>query len=194
MTQNLQIGDHLTSPRSYLGVPYAHHGIVSAVKPAVRVIHYSGFCEGAERGPVIETNLAGFCCGHAWKKRVHKCRQYDGHASAQRARTRLGEEHYSLMFNNCEHFVYWCIQGRKKSQQVRRVGLSATGTGCLIAKHLLRRAPQMVAGGAVVSASGGLLVAAGVGCLGLTAVAAWRYYHSDEEAWGMQPTLAAASL
>ena len=36
----------------------------------------------------------------------------------QRARGRLGEQNYNLLFNNCEHFAYWCKTGRHRSNQV----------------------------------------------------------------------------
>lgn len=37
-----------------------------------------------------------------------------------RARSRLGEERYSLPFNNCEHFAVWCKTGVHESHQVNR--------------------------------------------------------------------------
>ena len=36
----------------------------------------------------------------------------------QRARGRLGEQNYNLLFNNCEHFAYWCKTRRHRSNQV----------------------------------------------------------------------------
>ena len=36
----------------------------------------------------------------------------------QLARGRLGEQNYNLLFNNCEHFAYWCKTGRHRSNQV----------------------------------------------------------------------------
>jgi hypothetical protein len=37
----------------------------------------------------------------------------------QRARSRLGENRYNLLFNNCEHFATWCKTGIGDSKQVR---------------------------------------------------------------------------
>jgi hypothetical protein len=37
----------------------------------------------------------------------------------QRARSRLGEDRYNLLFNNCEHFATWCKTGIGDSKQVR---------------------------------------------------------------------------
>ena len=32
--------------------------------------------------------------------------------------SRLGEQRYNLLFNNCEHFAHWCKTGRHRSSQV----------------------------------------------------------------------------
>ena len=32
--------------------------------------------------------------------------------------SRLGEQNYNLLFNNCEHFATWCKTGRHRSVQV----------------------------------------------------------------------------
>ncbi|QPN60995.1 lecithin retinol acyltransferase family protein [Synechococcus sp. CBW1002] len=36
----------------------------------------------------------------------------------RRAMSRLGEQNYNLLFNNCEHFAHWCKTGRHRSGQV----------------------------------------------------------------------------
>lgn len=38
--------------------------------------------------------------------------------TVRRAMGRLGEQHYNLLFNNCEHFAHWCKTGRHRSNQV----------------------------------------------------------------------------
>jgi hypothetical protein len=38
----------------------------------------------------------------------------------RRARSRLGENRYGLLRNNCEHFCEWCVQGIPRSYQVER--------------------------------------------------------------------------
>jgi len=37
-----------------------------------------------------------------------------------RATSRIGEQNYSLLGNNCEHFVNWCRTGQADSRQVNR--------------------------------------------------------------------------
>ena len=36
----------------------------------------------------------------------------------RRAMSRIGEQNYNLLFNNCEHFANWCKTGRHRSGQV----------------------------------------------------------------------------
>lgn len=43
---------------------------------------------------------------------------YSPEETVSRARSRLGEEKYSLPFNNCEHFAIWCKTGVHESHQV----------------------------------------------------------------------------
>ena len=38
--------------------------------------------------------------------------------TVERAKSRLGEDKYSLPFNNCEHFALWCKTGVSESHQV----------------------------------------------------------------------------
>ena len=38
----------------------------------------------------------------------------------RRAQSRLGEQNYNLLFNNCEHFAHWCKTGRHRSRQVEQ--------------------------------------------------------------------------
>ncbi|WP_051192355.1 lecithin retinol acyltransferase family protein [Butyrivibrio sp. VCB2001] len=43
---------------------------------------------------------------------------YSAKETVDRAYTRLGEDEYSLAFNNCEHFALWCKTGLRESSQV----------------------------------------------------------------------------
>ena len=38
-----------------------------------------------------------------------------------RARSRVGEDCYRLLTNNCEHFCEWCLRGEPRSYQIERV-------------------------------------------------------------------------
>jgi hypothetical protein len=47
---------------------------------------------------------------------------------AQRARSRVGENQYHILKNNCEHFCHWCRTGRSRSSQVEGPLLIAVRT------------------------------------------------------------------
>lgn len=89
---------------------YEHHGIDCGDGT---VIHYRKPSETIER-----TSRATFTQG----KKVY-VKQYSTSflpdAVVQRAKNRLGERKYNLLFNNCEHFATWCKAGFSDSQQVR---------------------------------------------------------------------------
>jgi hypothetical protein len=46
---------------------------------------------------------------------------YSGKETVERARSRLGEDKYNLVFNNCEHFAVWCKTGVSESSQISAV-------------------------------------------------------------------------
>lgn len=39
----------------------------------------------------------------------------------RRAKSRLGENKYNILFNNCEHFCYWCKTGKSKCMQIKTI-------------------------------------------------------------------------
>jgi hypothetical protein len=109
----LPVGAHLVTPRT----GYNHHGIYVGHD---RVVHYSGFCRGLHRGPVEESTVAQFSGGNeVWVEQGAGTR-YSGDEVAHRARSRLGENRYRLLTNNCEHFCAWCLDGISRSEQVRQ--------------------------------------------------------------------------
>jgi hypothetical protein len=59
----------------------------------------------------------------------------------RRAMSRLGEQNYNLLFNNCEHFAHWCKTGRHRSPQVedwvQASGASALAVGQFVQAALL---------------------------------------------------------
>lgn len=108
----LPLGAHLVSDRA----GYSHHGIHVG---GGRVVHYAGLCASLHRGPIEEVTLERFAAGHAVRIVPHPHAAYAGHAAVLRARSRLGENHYRLLTNNCEHFCTWCVEGTGHSEQVR---------------------------------------------------------------------------
>ena len=121
---NALIGSHIQVSRGF----YTHHGIVVN---DYKVIHYSGFAEAFNKGFIEVTDLDTFL-GDAsafevvnypsWEVR------YSNSEVVARAYSRLGENDYNLIFNNCEGFACWCITGKNKSEQVDSVMRNTTTT------------------------------------------------------------------
>ncbi|MDJ0572128.1 MAG: lecithin retinol acyltransferase family protein [Pleurocapsa sp. MO_192.B19] len=91
---------------------YRHHGIDCGDGT---VIHYRKPSETIER-----TSLETFSRGNP----VYVAEYGDGfgyipHVVVERAKSRLGEREYNLLFNNCEHFASWCKTGVSDSKQIK---------------------------------------------------------------------------
>ncbi len=106
-------GSHLVTHRR----GYDHHGIYLGNG---RVIHYAGRLRYPE-GLVEEVTVAEFCRGRALAvERSTAGMSFDPEEIVRRARSRLGEQGYRVLSNNCEHFCSWCTNGQSRSSQVER--------------------------------------------------------------------------
>jgi len=102
--------DHLEVPRQH-GL-FHHHGIDLGDGS---VAHY---LEGRE---ILRSPLDAFSRGQPLSVVSYP----EGECSParvilRRAMSRLGEQNYNLLFNNCEHFAHWCKTGRHRSAQVEQ--------------------------------------------------------------------------
>jgi hypothetical protein len=109
--QEPSLGAHIVTPRR----GYTHHGIYAG---GGRVVHYCGLTGGLSTGPVEEVSLAQFTRGHSVWLRSEDLPCFDGTQVVHRARSRVGEDRYHLLTNNCEHFCEWCLRGEHRSYQV----------------------------------------------------------------------------
>lgn len=109
----LGLGAHLVCERD----GYFHHGIYVGNG---QVIHYGGFHHAGGRRPVEAISLRSFAAGRPIGVRGEPAAAYRGNDAVARARSRLGEDKYGLLTNNCEHFCTWCIGGVARSEQVHR--------------------------------------------------------------------------
>jgi hypothetical protein len=107
----LPLGAHLVTERH----GYAHHGIYAG---AGRVIHYAGFARSLQAAPVEETTIEAFAAGFGIAVKPEPRGRFAGLQAVERARSRLGENAYHLLTNNCEHFCSWCLSGESRSEQV----------------------------------------------------------------------------
>lgn len=99
----VEIGDHLVVGRGL----YTHHGVYVGRNG---VIHYAS--TGVER-----TTLKDFCRSDTFWVYEHEER-LSQNQTVKRAESRLGEDKYNLLTNNCEHFAWWCCTGEDWSHQV----------------------------------------------------------------------------
>jgi len=134
----MNIGDHLVTKRN----GYTHHGLYIGND---EVIHYSGNADGLSRGSIEVTSVHNFSDGHSLRVKEHLIRTYDENESVERARSRLGEDWYNVLVNNCEHFVTWCIVGFHSSSQVNRLIGGVTAAYELVATAKAAQATQAVA-------------------------------------------------
>ena len=135
----MKTGDHLVVSR--LG--YTHHGLYVGDGS---VIHYSGLASGFSSGAIESIDLESFADGGEVSVRHYTRRKYSRQASVERALSRLGEDAYNVLLNNCEHFVTWCITGQHSSQQVNSaVAGAASVSGALpLTQALVRTAPSLM--------------------------------------------------
>src|SRR5271154_3149056 len=111
--QEPPLGSHLVTSRTF----YTHHGIYVGNG---RVIHYSGLARGVRRGPVEDASLESFANGRGIRVR-RDGRFFSRREVVERARSRLGECHYKILKNNCEHFCAWARRDESRSLQIERL-------------------------------------------------------------------------
>jgi len=126
------LGAHVVTPRRW----YTHHGIYVG---AGQVVHYEGLSSSLRRGPVAKVGLAEFAHGHPVRIHDESDVAYSGLEVVARACSRLGEDAYDLLRNNCEHLCSWCLIGAARSPQVERllsssraIALAAQVLACIV--------------------------------------------------------------
>ena len=128
--EHFPLGAHIVTPRRW----YTHHGIYVG---AGQVVHYQGLSSTLRRGPVAKVSLAEFAHGHPVRVHGDVDVAHTGIEVVARACSRLGEDAYDVMRNNCEHFCSWCLIGASRSPQVERL---------LSTSHALALAAQVLVG------------------------------------------------
>jgi hypothetical protein len=131
MSTAFQPGDHLVVSRGL----YTHHGIYAG----------DGWVVHKDFGPVRLESLQTF----GGRAKVRICPPQDGDFPATtilaRAVSRLGEDRYDLLADNCEHFARWCRNGKADSPQIM-AGLRALGVGVAARALMLHPAVALTAG------------------------------------------------
>jgi len=107
----LCLGAHIVSPRT----GYSHHGIYVG---GGLVVHYPGFERGLCIGPVEIVSLEHFARGRPLQVLDEGAPHFDAAEIVERAMSRIGEDRYHVLTNNCEHFCEWCVHAEQRSYQV----------------------------------------------------------------------------
>jgi HRAS-like suppressor 3 len=110
----MAVGAHVVTPRR----AYIHHGIYIGNG---LVVHYAGFVDRLRRGPVEVISLAAFTQGYPLSIVSDRASRYSPSEVVQRAMSRVGEDRYHFLNNNCEHFCEWCLRAEHRSYQVDRL-------------------------------------------------------------------------
>lgn len=111
-------GDQIFVMRPLLNLEgvYEHHGIDCGDGT---VIHYSK----AEAEPTIrQTSWKDFSWSNPVSVKLYAA-SFIADVVIERAESRLGEQQYNLLTNNCEHFATWCKVGKSESLQINNFGL-----------------------------------------------------------------------
>lgn len=113
----MALGDQVYAWREIAGVPgmYEHHGIDGGDE----IIHYY---KGGPIATVARTPREVFARGSRIFVKPRSV-AFLPHIVVQRAESRLGEQQYDLLTNNCEHFANWCKTGRNDCEQLAGFGL-----------------------------------------------------------------------
>jgi hypothetical protein len=130
-------GDQIYVMRPLVGMDgvYEHHGIDCGDGT---VIHYS---KAGEMATVTRTSYEAFSWGKPVFVKPYST-SYVPDVVIDRAESRLGEQQYNLLSNNCEHFANWCKTGRSESDQLAEYGLDANRVSPFASRQLLTEATQ----------------------------------------------------
>jgi Lecithin retinol acyltransferase len=106
-----------------------HHGIYVGDG---KVVHYRGLVRVQFRGRIEEVSLAQFASGRSVWIRSSNLERFAPQEAIRRARSRVGENRYRILRNNCEHFCEWCLRGESRSYQVERFLSSRPALGMML--------------------------------------------------------------
>ncbi|MEM6519057.1 MAG: lecithin retinol acyltransferase family protein [Cyanobacteria bacterium P01_C01_bin.70] len=114
----MALGDQVYAMRQLVGVAgiYEHHGIDCGGES---IIHYY---KGGDVPTITRTPQELFARGGRIFIKP-RSPAFLPDIVVQRAESRLGEQQYDLLTNNCEHFANWCKTGRSDCEQLAGFGL-----------------------------------------------------------------------
>jgi hypothetical protein len=154
-------GDHLRASRD---LPYHHDGIDLGNGS---VIHFAADPGGNKATACIRVDsYADFAGAGAITVRPYGP-GFNPEETIARAESRLGEQGYDLVGNNCEHFARWCVTGDHTSEQV----WAAASTGGVVGTTVVAAVvgTDIVASAGVVAGLSGSGIMSGLASTGALA-------------------------
>lgn len=161
MAVQLHPGDHIQVRRRN-GI--YHHAIVDE---AGWVIHFGDVRPDKARGTIRKDTVQIFSSGDRIEV-VRYGRCFNPPEVVRRARSRLNEGEYHLIFKNCEHFAVWCKIGVQRSVQVERTVTALGGVSGSVGARSAALAAVGVA--AAPGLGGGAQLMSGLAGLGGNAI------------------------
>ena len=126
--EQIRPGDHIKWPRleyprssvlSGMSAIYYHHGIAIEVHPPGMLCFVEYQRDDAEKKFKVQESWLEFdpIRGKMYKIEYDRCNPEE--VVIAKAKSRLGESSYNILFNNCEHFALCCKTGSDRSFQVK---------------------------------------------------------------------------
>ena len=133
LSEDYALAAHLATPRT----GYVHHGIYAGSSMVIE----------RTRHGILRSTLDAFAEGHPTVEVPHPFyqRKIAPEESIRRAESMVGRSDYDLLFNNCEHFISWCIFDEKRSLQVETVMAALDAAGVPIPEGMAPDAGQLPA-------------------------------------------------
>lgn len=114
----LKPGDHIRAPCVSKSGTYHHMLVEDSSSDSVRVSHNTGYTDGVQTGQRLRLNPRDVEVLE-YKHLPRGAKTYSGHEAIERAHSdRTSGADYSLLSNNCEHYVNRAKMGKSRSTQV----------------------------------------------------------------------------
>lgn len=116
---DLQLGDHVYTYRTIANL-YTHHGIYVGEG---LIIHYGGLSRNGSSSRIDYIGVNDFRRENGEERKIFIAK-YQGEPKftrteiVERAKSRVGENEYNVLWENCEHFATWCVTDEAKCYQL----------------------------------------------------------------------------
>ena len=133
----LSVGSVIFVDNYFVGLnAYQHYGVYIGNGKVIHFAAPEGKDISPENGIIHETTLAKFLNGRSLQIDMNIKTVFSENEIIRRARSRMGEQGYDLLTNNCEHFARWCVTGENVSHQIDNLPQKLDSTLLVIEENL----------------------------------------------------------